>query len=72
VIVISGDGRQMHMLNETASLVWRCVDGVTSVDRIVERVCEEYEVDEGTASRDVEKAIEMMREKNLVRISDTG
>lgn len=68
VILISNDGRHMHLLNETASLIWNAADGNTSVTGIISRLCEEYDVDKDKASQDAISTVKAMREKHIVRI----
>lgn len=68
VVIIAEDGRHIHMLNETAMLIWKYSDKKTTVEKIISKMCDEYEVDEDTASSDVFKTIQLMAEKNLIRI----
>ena len=68
VVIIADDGRHIHMLNETATLIWKYSDQRTSVEKMIGKMCEEYDVDEDTASSDVFKTIQLMAEKNLIRV----
>ena len=68
VVVIAEDGRHIHMFNETATLIWKYSDQRTSVEKMIRKMCEEYDVDEDTASSDVFKTIQIMAEKNLIRV----
>ncbi len=69
VIIISNDGRHMHLLNETAGMIWRAVEkGSETVKQIIGSICAEYDVDESRASRDVIKAVRDLCEKNIVSI----
>ena len=72
VIIISADGRHMHMLNETASLIWSCVEQRRSMDHLVDVMCREYAVTHTKARNDILAAAMKMAEKNLVRIDSTG
>jgi len=69
VVIIGDDGRHIHMLNETATLIWNCGDKKTSVEQIISKMCDEYDVDEDTASQDVLETIKSLSDKKLIRIS---
>ena len=68
MVIIADDGRHIHMLNETAMLVWKTMNDRTTVRDIIKNMCDEYDVEEDTASSDVFKTIQLMAEKNLIRI----
>ena len=72
VIIISQDRRTMHMLNETASLIWRCVGRAKTLDEMVECMCQEYDVARDKAADDVSKALNEMRTKKLLRFCSTN
>ncbi len=54
ILYDTGKG-SIHVLNALAEFVWNLCDGSHSLDAIVERVCETYEVPVG---RDVRKDVE--------------
>jgi hypothetical protein len=68
IVIIADDGRHIHMLNETATLIWSCSNKRTSVEKIISKMCEEYDVDEDTASSDVLETIQLMAENNLIQV----
>ena len=68
VVIIANDGSHIHMLNETATLIWNCSNKRTSVRQIITEMCEQYDVDEDSASRDVLETIKSLSEKNLIRV----
>ena len=70
VVIIANDGSHIHMLNETATLIWNCSNKRTSVRQIITEVCEQYNVDQDTASRDVLETIKSLSEKNLIRVCE--
>ena len=70
VVIIANDGSHIHMLNETATLIWNCSNKRTSVRRIITAICEKYDVDEDTASHDVLKTIKSLAEKKLIRVRE--
>ena len=70
VVIIANDGSHIHMLNETATLIWNCSERKTSVRQIIMEMCEQYDVDEDSASRDVLETIKSLSEKNLIRVCE--
>jgi hypothetical protein len=55
------------MLNETASLIWRCAGRAETVDEMVDCVCAEYDVQRDKAAQDISKTVNEMRAKKLLR-----
>ena len=53
-------------LNETALLIWRCLEGRRTRDEIVNQLCARYEVTPEHAGRSVDKAIASFKENGLV------
>ena len=70
VVIIANDGSHIHMLNETATLIWNCSNKRTSIVQIITEMCEQYNVDKDTASRDVLESIKSLSEKNLIRVCE--
>jgi len=47
------DMNSMYTLNETGAFIWERINGVNSVEDIINEIMNEYEVDNETASNDV-------------------
>jgi len=43
----------IFVLNETGAALWRMVDGESTIDDIISRLLDEYDVDRKTLSKDV-------------------
>ena len=56
-------------LGGVGSRIWNLLENPTSVSAIVRAICAEYDVDEQTCTRDVQRFVAMMIENELV-ISD--
>ncbi len=56
----------MITLNESGSFFWDCFADDITVDEAVKKVCDEYDIDEATAKRDIEKFIELLKENDLI------
>jgi hypothetical protein len=53
-------------LNPVAARIWDLLDGHRDVGAIVGTICEEYEVEPGTARADVDEFIQSLEEAKLV------
>ncbi|MGN0521645.1 MAG: PqqD family protein [Eubacterium sp.] len=56
----------MITLNQSGSFFWDCFCNDITVDEAVKMVTAEYEVDEQTAKKDIEKFIKMLDEHGLI------
>jgi len=56
----------MITLNESGSFFWDCLTAETTLDEVVKKVTAEYDVDEATVRRDLEKFVALLRENNLI------
>ncbi len=54
-------------LNETALLIWRCLEQGRTRDEIINRLCARYEVTPEHAGQSVDKAIASFKENDLVQ-----
>jgi hypothetical protein len=68
VIIITENGDELHSLDELGSFIWRAVDGVSSVQNILDKICNEYEVDRSQAEEDLKKFLSALKDKNLIGI----
>ena len=54
-------------LNETGAFLWKILEKGATRDELIAKLLEEYDVDESTASIDVEKFINKLSEAKLVK-----
>ena len=71
VIVAEGveniDFSRIISMNESSAYLWNKIQGTDfTVDTLSALLLEEYEVDEATARKDVEKLVEKWREANII------
>src|SRR5437762_8208759 len=64
-----GDLDSIFTLNETAILVWEVLDGGASLDAIVDRVCDEYDVARDQAAADIAEIVRALSEAGLLEIA---
>ena len=60
------DMNSVYTLNETGAFIWEHIDGENSVEDIINKMMEGYEVDFLTASEDVYSFIDDMRKFLIV------
>lgn len=62
----SSEFNGMITLNESGSFFWDCFCNDITIDEAVKMVTNEYEIDDATARRDIEKFVNMLKENNLI------
>jgi Coenzyme PQQ synthesis protein D (PqqD) len=69
-IVMSAGDSTLFSLDEVASLIWQLADGRTPLTAIVDRICQEYDVDHATARNDAEEFIAVLASRGLLTVSE--
>jgi hypothetical protein len=67
-IILTDNARKIHTLNDVAGEIWKLSDGTMTVDDIISKVIEEFDVDVETANRDVIGFISKLCEMNLLEL----
>ncbi|MGN0523154.1 MAG: PqqD family protein [Eubacterium sp.] len=60
------DFNGMITLNESGSFFWDCFKEDITIDKAVEMVTAEYEVDRQTAKNDIENFVKLLKSNNLI------
>ena len=60
------DLRGIIKLNDTAAFLWKKLEKVCNRQELIDALLQEFEVDEHTASHDVDKFIENLDQNNLM------
>jgi hypothetical protein len=68
VLIIPEQG-EVKVLNEVGSRIWELVDGKRSIQDISSLICQEFDVDQGTAEHDTLKFISDIFDKGIIKIS---
>ncbi len=71
VAVISLDANRVRLFNAVGSFLWERCDGST-VDHMVAAVCEHFDVGEATARADVERFLDDLTSRGLLRPEAPG
>jgi hypothetical protein len=66
IVIITENGDELHSLDELGSFIWRAIDGISSVQNILDSICNEYEVDRLKAEEDLKKFLSTLKDKNLI------
>ena len=65
-----GDLNSIFTLNEIGTMIWGLIDGKKSVSEIAKAVSKTYEVKPEVAEKDTLEFLHILKEAELVRISD--
>lgn len=65
-LVITPQKSAVHELNDTATFVWKKINGQTTARAIIVDLCEDFDVNPEEAQNDVLPLIREMKEKGLI------
>ena len=68
--IISSDGNKIHQLNRVGSMIWQLSCGTSTVQQIINQVCQNFEVPAPDAEHDVCEFVENMLSQGLVELRD--
>ncbi len=66
LIVLDREHDLIHQFNKTATFIWEHCDGQQSAADIANAVCESFEVDEATATKEVIETLERLQNLGLI------
>jgi hypothetical protein len=69
IMIMSAVDSSLYTLNDVASFIWESADGKTSLDQIVARICDEFEVAPDVARADAEKLVTDLEAAGVMTIS---
>lgn len=70
MMVMSATDSTFYTLNEVATAIWQAADGRTPLTRIVkDRICQEFEIDEETATRDADQFVDDLSQHGILVVS---
>ncbi len=65
-----GDLNSIYTLNEVGTMIWKFIDGKTSVPQIVEAICDAYDVAQRDAEKDAIEFLGSLKSAGLIRASE--
>ena len=66
LIVLDREHDLIHQLNMTATFIWEHCDGQQSAAEIANALCENFEIDEATAIKEVIETLERLQNLQLI------
>jgi Coenzyme PQQ synthesis protein D (PqqD) len=66
MIVLDREHDLIHQFNKTATFIWEHCDGQQSAAEIANALCENFEVDEATALKEVIETLERLQNLRLI------
>ncbi|EGV18568.1 HPr-rel-A system PqqD family peptide chaperone [Thiocapsa marina] len=66
LVVLDAATGYIHQMNPTAALIWKLLDGGTSIESIEARLSEEFDLDDAEARRDVLGFVEQLQRAGLL------
>jgi Coenzyme PQQ synthesis protein D (PqqD) len=67
VVILDLDSSSYFALNETASAVWDSLEAGVTIDVLVERLLDQFEVEPEQARRDVIALLDQLEERGVLR-----
>ena len=64
-ILFDTDSFKFYELNETMGFIWNLLEKDVTKKEIMEKLTKEFDVDAEKAERDIDKALESLKEKKL-------
>ena len=68
-VVVNLKDSTFHTLNPVATFIWEQADGQTKTEQMIEKICQEFEVDRDTAEKDCLEFLGELVSKGLVVLS---
>ena len=71
MMIMSAVDSTFFTLNEVATVIWQAADGRTSLSDIVTgKICQEFDVDQEQAGRDVEQFVRELSQHGILLVSE--
>ena len=67
-VLLDEADQQLHRLNASATLVWSCLDGTTTLEQIAREISEELDLPYDVVLHDTLAVATQLHEQRLVRI----
>lgn len=70
-LVVGASEGKLRTLNKVGSVIWEMSDGQHTLEEIIDRVCQEFEVDYSVARQDTEVFMKQLESKNMLVLTDS-
>lgn len=69
-VIVLADSGQVNVLNPVGTRMWELMDGKRNIQQIVDAICEEFDVSEEEAKRDVEEFLQQLINANAIVLQE--
>ena len=69
-LIVLADLGQVNVLNPVGTRMWELMDGTRSVQQISDTICDEFDVAEDEAKRDLEEFVLQLIESNAIVLQE--
>lgn len=66
LFLLHRDNNSVFNLNETASFIWNGIQSHTPINRIISGLCEQFEINESTATEDVSELLKKLINAHII------
>ncbi len=70
-VIFSGEGQWLHELNSIGIDIWNMCDGTLNFQEIIDKVCDQYEVEKEIAEADISSFVDELSKKGLLILKST-
>ncbi|HXX33855.1 MAG TPA: PqqD family protein [Thermodesulfobacteriota bacterium] len=68
-VIVNLKDSTFHTLNAVATFIWEQADGQIKIKQMIEKICQEFEVDRDTAEKDCLEFLGQLMSKGLAVLS---
>ena len=69
-VIVNLESSMLYSLNSVGTLIWEMSDGRTSIEKIVDNIYEEFEVEKDLAKKDCLEFVQDFADKGLLVIKE--
>jgi methyltransferase-like protein len=70
-LVVGASEGKLRTLNNVGTFIWELADGQHTLEEIIDRVCQEFDVDYSVAKQDAEAFVKELESKNMLVLTDS-
>ena len=65
-VIVDLESSMLYSLNSVGTLIWETSDGKLTIEKIVDKICEEFEVERELAKKDCSEFVQDFADKGLL------
>lgn len=69
-IIFTPEDSMIHSLNEVGTRVWELLEEEKTIEELVKVICQEYEVEEEEAEKDILEFINILQNRQMLEIKE--